>query len=79
MEIDCQTKQKVKLECGTCEDGTNITFDYYGGEDYKIRNKVYPVRSSYKSHHEYPDLGDWDETHYCPGCKKEFTINVASY
>lgn len=81
MEVDVSETAQVKLTCETCKDGDEAVyaFDLEGGEEYTINGKTYPIRTDYKAHYEYSHLGDWKETHFCLGCKHEFTIEVCSY
>lgn len=36
------------------------------------KKKVYPIYG--ETHHGYEGEIDWEETHYCPYCKKEFSF-----
>lgn len=51
----------------------------FEGKYYHRNGKKYPV---FGNAHQYFngsfDMNDWDETHYCSNCKKEFTFTNGS-
>lgn len=61
-----------QYNCPTC----NFEPPETDGTFYKVGNKKYPIYNNTRKYYNgWNDMHDWDETHFCPNCKKEFTFS----
>lgn len=51
----------------------------FGGEYETINGKKYPIFTNERKYYNGTyDMHDWDETHYCKNCKKEYTFSTGA-